>query len=82
MFAKCFLPNSDACDLQPAVSNFAARDAILAHAASHVTFYGYFESTSTEQYSTKFFRSLGFISRQIPLFMVVTPCCKFSKNDV
>ena len=30
---------------------------IMAHGASHVTFHGYFESTSNKQYSTKFFRS-------------------------
>ena len=29
----------------------------VAHAASRVTFYGYFESISTKQCSTKFFRS-------------------------
>ena len=40
---------------------------ILAH-ASRVTFHGYFESTSTKQFSTKFFRSYRFISRQIPMY--------------
>ena len=62
MFAKCFLPDPDAYDLQPAVSDFGstrAQGAILAHTASRMTFHGYFESTSTKQYqySTKFMRS-------------------------
>ena len=50
----------------------------VAHAASRVTFHGYFKSTSTKQYTYKVYD----ISRQIPLFMVVTPCCKYSKNNV
>ena len=61
LLAKFFLPNPNACNLQPAVSNFAAHGhdrvacAILAHAASRVTFYGYFESTSTKQYTVQTF---------------------------
>ena len=59
---EVFLPNSNACS-SPARSlkfcNARARVVcvILAHAASRVTFHGYFELTSTKQYSTKFFRS-------------------------
>ena len=41
---------------------------ILAHAASRLRFHGCFESTSTKQYSTKFFKSQGFISRQIAIY--------------
>ena len=43
---------------------------ILAHTASRMMFHGYFESTSTKQYSTstKFLKSKGFISQQIPIF--------------
>ena len=57
-----------------------ARGAIFTHVASRVTFHGCFGSTSTKQYCTKFMRSEGFISRQIPLFMVVTRSCNYSKH--
>ena len=61
MFGKFFYLNSSACNLQPTVSilRHTARVAcaILAHAASHMTFHGYFEFTFTKQYSEKFFRS-------------------------
>ena len=55
MFAKFILPNSGRMQSQMCCAR--ARGAILAHAASCVKFDGYFESTSTKQYSTKFFRS-------------------------
>ena len=43
---------SPACGLK--FCGVRGRGAILAHAASRMTFHGYFESTFTKQYSTKF----------------------------
>ena len=74
---KVFLPNLDACLIltsSPAhgLKFWGARAqvacVILAHTASRMKFHGYFESTSTKQYSTKFLKSKGFISQQIPIY--------------
>ena len=58
---KFFFTDPYACNLQPTVSNFAVHaprfSVMLVQAASHVAFPGYFESTCTKQYSTKFFLS-------------------------
>ena len=47
----------------------------------HMMFHCYFESNSTKQYSTKFFKAKDpFLSSF--LFMIVAPFCKYSKNNV
>ena len=56
--------------------------AILAHAASRVTFHGYFESTSTKQYTVQTFSGAKDVSLGRFLFMVFTSCCKYSKSNV
>ena len=52
-----------------------AQGAILAHAASHVTFHGYFESTSTKQDSTKFFQELLFFQLFADMWMQQNKIC-------
>ena len=53
---------------------------ILAHTPSRVAFPGSFESTSTKQYNKVFQEQRIYLNRF--LFMIVTPCYKFSKSNV
>ena len=47
-----------ACDLKFCTPRGRVACVVMAHAASHVMFHGYFESTFTKQYSTKVFQKL------------------------
>ena len=53
---------------------------ILAHAASHLRFHGYFESTSTNNIVQIFSGAKDLYLRRF-IFMIVTPC-KYSQNNV
>ena len=53
---------------------------ILAFAASHVRFHGYFESTSTKQYSRSFSGAKDSSLSRF-LFIIITPCSKYSKKQ-
>ena len=54
---------------------------ILEHAASRMTFHGYFESTSIKQYSASFSGAKDSSLSKF-LFMIITPCCKYSKSNL
>ena len=51
---------------------------ILAHAASHVTFHGYFQSTSTKQLDQSFLELKIHLPVNRFVFMIFTPCCKYT----
>ena len=54
---------------------------ILVDIASRVTFHGFFKSTSTNHYSTvQRFSGAKDSSLSRFLFLIVTPCCKYSKK--
>ena len=87
MFAKIFLPNPDACDLQPAISNFAAHGHELLvqywHTQQAVWRFMIISSPPLPNNTVQTFSGAKDSSLGRFLFIVFTSCCKYSKsNDV
>ena len=86
LLAKFFLPNPDACDLQSAVSNFAAhRHELLVqywHTQQAVWRFMVTLSLPLPNNTVQTFSGAKDSSLDRFLFIVFTSCCKYSKSNV